>query len=460
MNQENQNTEYKRIWQDENLKSICAFANTSGGTIYVGIDDEGNVIGIIHPHKLQEDIPNKIIQNLGIVCELNEMEEFGKTYFEIVVKPSNVPIAYKGIYYVRSGATTQELKGTALQQFLLQKMGKSWDDMACIGATLDDIDRGAMEYFLEKSSKRMPDNSLEPPTEIVLNNLDLLTINGELKNAAILLFGKRPSRFFSGTDFRICRIGQSESDIIVQDVISGNLIEMGDKVMDTLKSKYLYSPIHYQGLQRVEPLEIPESSLREAIFNAIIHKEYMRGVDIQMKVYADSLWLWNNGNLPEGYTIETLLSPHSSMPRNTKIAGAFFRAGFIESWGRGIEKIRNAGKSKGMNEPTFATEMGGVSVRFFRAGLPQSSENGTSDTSGTTLQPQNLTTLQANNLTSLKEQILAFCSEWHTIAEIAEHVRRSRQYLRGEVMPTLKDQIEMSHPQNPNHPKQQYRVKK
>ncbi len=98
--------------------------------------------------------------------------------------------------------------------------------------------------------------------------------------------------------------------------------------------------------------------------------------------------------------------------------------GNIESWGRGIEKIRNAGKSKGMNEPTFATEMGGVSVRFFRAGLPQSSENGTSDTSGTTLQPQNLTTLQANNLTSLKEQILAFCSEWHTIAEIAEHVRR------------------------------------
>ena len=87
--------------------------------------------------------------------------------------------------------------------------------------------------------------------------------------------------------------------------------------------------------------------------------------------------------------------------------------GNIESWGRGIEKIRNAGKTKGMNEPAFATEMGGVSVRFFRAGLPQSYENGTSGT-----------TLQANNLTSLKEQILAFCSEWHTIAEIAEHVRR------------------------------------
>ena len=477
MNNENQNIEYKRIWQDDNLKSICAFANAQGGVMYIGIDDDGQVLGLDNVHKWQEDIPNKIVQNLGIVCEINTQEEFGKTYLEINVQPSNVPISYKGIYYVRSGATKQELKGTALQQFLLVKMGKSWDDIVCEGATMEDIDRNAIDYFLRKCADygRMSELSLNDSTEIVLDNLDLLTSTGDLKNAAVLLFGKRPSRFFSGIDFRICRLGNSESDIIVQDMISGNLIEMADKVMDILKAKYLYSPIHYQGLQRIEPLEIPEDSLREAIFNAIIHKDYMRGADIQMKVYADSLWLWNNGNLPEDYTVDTLLAPHSSRPRNPKLANAFFRAGFIESWGRGIEKIRNAGNTKGMSAPVIQTEMGGLSVRFFRAGLPKTSDsNVTSGTSGTTSHPynltssggnslknnrNNLTTLQADNLTSLKSQITDFCAQWRTLSEIAEHVQRSRQYLRGEVIPQMLDVLERKY-DSPTHPKQQYRIKR
>lgn len=67
MNNENQNIEYKRIWQDDNLKSICAFANSQGGVMYIGIDDDGQVLGLDNVHKWQEDIPNKIVQNLGIV---------------------------------------------------------------------------------------------------------------------------------------------------------------------------------------------------------------------------------------------------------------------------------------------------------------------------------------------------------------------------------------------------------
>ena len=455
---ETQLTEYKQTWRDEFLKEICAFANAQGGVLYVGIDDNGKVVGLNDVHRLQEDIPNKIVQGLGIVCEVKELEEFGKSYLEINVKPSNIPIAYKGVYYIRSGATKQELKGAALQQFILTKMGGSWDDMVCEDATFEDLDRDAVDYFLRKAidAERMPVQSINDPTGLILSNLDLIAPNGRLKNAAILLFGKRPSRFFSGIDFRICRLGNSESDIIVQDVVSGNLIEMADKVMEILKAKYLYSPIHYRGLQRIEPLEIPEISLREAIFNAIIHKEYMRGVDIQMKVYTDTLWLWNNGNLPEGYTVETLLAPHSSMPRNTKIAATFYRAGFIESWGRGIEKIRSAVQADGMDSPVFSTEMGGVSVRFFRAGLPQSSED--NDSGKKPLQAHNLTTLQPGNLTTLMQQIVEFCAEWHTMSEIAEHVNRSRQYIRGEVLPKMSDVLERKF-DSPNHPNQQYRRK-
>ena len=131
--------------------------------------------------------------------------------------------------------------------------------------------------------------------------------------------------------------------------------------MDVLKAKYLISPIHYEGLQRIEPLEIPEASLREAIFNSIIHKQY-EGIPIQMKVYRDSIWLWNNGNLPEGYTVKTLYGRHSSQPRNKNIAEVFYRAGFIESWGRGIEKIRSGFEEAGLRKPQIKAEFGGVSI--------------------------------------------------------------------------------------------------
>ena len=128
-----------------------------------------------------------------------------------------------------------------------------------------------------------------------------------------------------------------------------------------------------------------------------------------------------------------------------------------------------------MSAPVIQTEMGGLSVRFFRAGLPQTSDsNVTSGTSGTTLHPynltslggnslknkgNNLTTLQADNLTSLKSQITDFCAQWRTLSEIAEHVQRSRQYLRGEVIPQMLDVLERKY-DSPTHPKQQYRTKR
>ena len=150
-----------------------------------------------------------------------------------------------------------------------------------------------------------------------------------------------------------------------QDVIGGDIIRMADRVVEILKSKYLISPIHYEGLQRIEPLEIPEDALREAIFNAIIHKDYT-GVHIQMRVYNDRIELWNQGRLPEELTPEKLLERHSSYPRNKNIAEVFYRAGFIESWGRGIRKIVDGVKNAGLAEPKIEDAEGGVRITIFR----------------------------------------------------------------------------------------------
>ena len=236
-----------------------------------------------------------------------------------------------------------------------------WDDIPVYGATLDDIDRNAIDYFLQCSIKagRMDESEVDSSTEEVLRNLGLFTKEGELKNAAILLFGKHVGQFFPSAVFKIGRFHTDESDLIIQDVIEGNLIQMASRVMEVLRTKYLLSPIHYEGLQRIEQLEIPDKALRELIYNAISHKAYT-GPAIQMRIYDRSIELWNYGLLPKELTPAALLQKHSSYPRNHNIANVFYKAGFVESWGRGFKKIAEEFERACLPLPTIEENGGGV----------------------------------------------------------------------------------------------------
>ena len=124
---ENQNIEYKSKWRDEYLKWICGFANANGGTIFIGKDDDGEIIGVENAKQLLEEIPNKVRDILGIIVDVNLHETKQGDYIEIAVDPYPNPVNYKGQYHYRSGSTKQELKGAALDKFLLQKSGKRWD---------------------------------------------------------------------------------------------------------------------------------------------------------------------------------------------------------------------------------------------------------------------------------------------------------------------------------------------
>ena len=362
-----QNVEYKRSWKDEYLKWICGFANAQGAVMYFGVDDDHEVMGLKNTKKLLEDIPNKIVNYMGLVVDVNLHETDGLEYIEVVIEPCNVPISYKGKYYYRSRSTMQELNGTALQQFILKKMGRTWDDIPNDFATIKDLDRKAVKYFLRNGidAKRIDKSEANASTERVLDNLGLITEDGKLKNAALLLFAKNPRRYFTCVEFKIGRFRHSEADLIIQDVIEGNIIQMTDRVVDILKAKYLTSPIHYEGMKRREPLEIPEDALREILYNAIAHKDYT-GAPVQMRVWDDYVEIWNEGELPVGFTPETLLKKHSSHPRNKNIANTFFKAGFIESWGRGYEKIREGFENAGLPMPKIEVVEGGVRVTFQR----------------------------------------------------------------------------------------------
>ena len=363
---ENQNIEWKESWRDEYLKWICGFANAKGGKIYIGKNDKGKVIGVKNYKRLMDDIPNKIQTLLGIICDVDLHEKDGKHYIEIDVKPYDVPISYQGKYHYRSGSTKQELRGNALNEFLLKKAGKTWDDVIEPRVDISDIDTTAIEAFKRGAakSKRLPFIKNEKDITSILENL-LLTENENLKRSAVLLFGKNPERFYINAFVKIGKFGTSDTDLKYQEIVEGNAYQLADRVLEVLDRKFFVSPISYDGLQRVEGWEYPYEAIRETILNAIVHRNYM-GAPIQISVYDDKLIVWNEGNLPDDMTVEDLKKKHSSRPHNPILAGAFFKGGLIEAWGRGTLKIVDECKKAGLPEPDIEKNSGGISVTVFK----------------------------------------------------------------------------------------------
>lgn len=147
---ENQNIEFKESWRDEYIKWICGFANAKGGDLYIGVDDNGIIGGISNSKKLLEDIPNKIRDVLSLVVDVVMLEKEEKEYLKISVFSSPFPINYKGQYHYRTGSTKQELKGQALNLFLLKSYGKHWDGVEVPNITIKDLDKDSFDLFISK----------------------------------------------------------------------------------------------------------------------------------------------------------------------------------------------------------------------------------------------------------------------------------------------------------------------
>ena len=362
---ESQNIEWKQSWHDDYLKWVCGFANAFGGTIFIGKDDNGNVTHLEEYKKLLESIPNKIREHLGIIAEVNLHQENGAHYIEIVVPIYTVPVSLRGRYYYRTGSTKIELTGNALNEFLLKKSGKTWDNVTEPAVTFEDIDSESVKAFIKDAQKsgRMPDVS-DLSIEELFEKLRL-SDNGEIKRAAIILFGKDPNRFYPNVLVKMGRFGNDDADLKFQETEEGNIIQLLKSVPNQLNYKFFTKPIDFEGMQRVEKGEYPVAALREMILNALVHRTYM-GSMIQLRVYDSKLTLWNEGNLPEGMELESLKRHHISRPRNPIIADICFKAGYIDSWGRGTLKIINSCKDAGLPEPTITALDGGILVTLFK----------------------------------------------------------------------------------------------
>jgi ATP-dependent DNA helicase RecG len=361
---ETQNIEYKQSWRDEYLKWICGFANANGGSIFIGKDDNGNVVGLTDVKRLLEEIPNKVRDVLGILADVNLHTTAQGDFIEIIVEGYPYPVNYKGQYHYRSGSTKQELKGTALDKFLLQKKGKRWDGVPVPTISANDLKQETVDFFRKRAfkSQRIEEDILTDSNEHLLENLQLKE-NDFLKRAAILLFHSNPENFVTGAYIKIGYF-ETDDDLKFQDEIHGNLFEQIEKTMDLLFTKYIKAPISYEGINRVETYEYPKDAIREALLNAIAHKDYSGGVPIQISVYIDKIIIWNEGQLPENWTVKNLLEKHASRPYNPDIANGLFRSGYIESWGRGTLKIIRECKQAGIPEPLFSYDSSDISVEF------------------------------------------------------------------------------------------------
>ena len=157
---------------------------------------------------------------------------------------------------------------------------------------------------------------------------------------------------------------RSSVDLLYHDEVHGDLFTQVEKTMDLLLTKYLKAGISYRGIYRLETYPMPEEALREAVLNAIIHKDYSAATPIQIRVYADKLMIWNPGQLPDNWTVAKLKGKHSSCPFNPDVANAFFRAGMIEAWGRGIELIFGACRDARIPEPALRYEPSDLWLEF------------------------------------------------------------------------------------------------
>ena len=151
--EEDQNIEFKESWNStEMLKWICGFANADGGRMYIGVRDNGEVIGVSNSKKLMEDIPNAIVNAFGMYdVKVNLRRDGDKKYIEIVIPKSCIVLDYKGVPYIKIGATLQIMKGHVLRESMLERESVSWDGYPVDDVSIDDLDDTSIKIFREKA---------------------------------------------------------------------------------------------------------------------------------------------------------------------------------------------------------------------------------------------------------------------------------------------------------------------
>ncbi|HHT19695.1 MAG TPA: transcriptional regulator, partial [Methanobacterium sp.] len=299
---------------------------------------------------------------MGIHPNISCFEFDGKKVLRIDVEKSSNPISYNGKYYKRVGTTTTGMLGDELRDFFLKE--SNWDGLTN-DYSLDEIDEEALRRFIRRavSKGRLVADDAADLSDLLLK-INLL-VEGKLTNAAIVLFGKDPQKYFTNALVRVLKFknGVSISDRRVK----GNLFRQAEEAEEAIKNS-LNVKFEIKGkLTRDEVWDYPLEAIREALINSIVHRDYFKyGIQTQIKIFDDKIWFFNPGELFGGMTIEKLTQLHPSSTRNPLIAEMFFKAGLVEVHGSGIRQMIKSLKNAGLPEPDFKEEFAGFSVYMMK----------------------------------------------------------------------------------------------
>ena len=364
---EGETVEHKSQWTDRALEDLAAFANHKGGTLLVGIADDGKVIGFPHTDKDLQAIANQIADTLGVRPRVRAERRGPKTILSITVKPSLMPVSCRGRYLIRVGSVNREMTPDQIARRFVEKLGQTWDALPS-DLKPDAVDPEALRHFARLAATRLPQVRESDPPLRTLENLELLR-DGMLTNGGALLFARRPQQVCSSATLHVGRFkaGVVEDDRMATSTLWTQLDTALAAFRTYLQVRFEVAPktATVEGLQRKEIWEYPLDALREAVINALIHRDYTALGEIQVRVREDSIEVWNPGGLPEGVKLEDLRREgHTSRPRNPVLAQVFFYAGLVERWGSGTTNMIRACRVQGLPEPEFSEHTGGFAVTF------------------------------------------------------------------------------------------------
>lgn len=345
--EESNRLEFKETFNDGVLKTISAFANMYGGLVIVGVNNKREVVGIDVDDKNYQKIINKVINKLGITPDFERVDVDKRSILAIEVRKSHIPVSFEGRYYKRVGNTTREMSFEELKRFFQRDL--RWERLSERDFKIDEIDENSVRSFLRtaRAKGRLTVFNGDEPIEEIFEKLGLME-NDEINNAGMLLFGKNPQKYFDHARVRVVRL-KDNITIIGDRWIEGNLFDQFRETEEAIKN-FINVRYEIKGFEREDIWDYPLEAIREAIANALLHRDYLRPINVQIKVYDDKLWFYNVGGLPEEWDTEKLLSSHASMPRNPTIFNIFYLAGIVESVGSGIERMINALKDAGLPE--------------------------------------------------------------------------------------------------------------
>ena len=353
---ENTTTEFKENFDQEVIETAAAFANTHGGTILIGVSDGQEIKGITIGKETLRNWSNRIAQATEprVVLEIESVDIEKKSVVLIHIAESSIkPVSVKGRCYKRVGNSNRVMSSQEISQMHLNTTGQTWDRRLAGNAGSDDIDQKKVQWYLtQREEVRNVARPQDMDVTELLKNIKGGNGEGTPTHAGILFFSNYPQRFLQNAQLRIVRFkGISVTHPVLDRLdCSGALWEMVDAAEEFIRKNIrLLSFRTSRSFQRDDKFEYPLKALREAIINALIHRNYQETADVRVFIFDNRFEVISPGTFPEG------VSPNepTHKPVNPTLSQFMFDVGFIERYGAGIRMMRRLCEEWGNKAPRY-----------------------------------------------------------------------------------------------------------